>query len=188
MRLFIGVALPDPLRSQLASAVASLREAGLPRGVRVLHEETWHVTLQFLGNVDEALAPRLSDACNGAFAQHASFDLQLSGAGAFPSAKRARTIWVGLSRGHVELAQLAATAQHATAPLGFTPEERAFRAHVTWARAKPEADVRKLLDAYAQQPSSAQAARVHEAVLYRSHTSSEGARYEVLSRFALAAR
>lgn len=185
MRLFLGVALPEPLRAQLASAIAGLREAGVPEGVRVLHEDTWHVTLQFLGSVDEAIVPALTSACRAAFAEHARFDLQLSGAGAFPSTKRARAIWVGLSPGHVELTQLASTAQRATATLGFTPEARAFRAHVTWARAKPEADVRKLLEAYGLQSVAPLSARVHEAALFRSHLSREGARYEALARFGL---
>lgn len=188
MRLFLGVALPEPLRVQLRELVARVQSGALlPKGVRVLHEDTWHVTLQFLGSVGEANVPELVRACDAAFAEHASFELQLSGVGVFPSAKRARTLWCGLEPGQIELAALAATAQRATSALGFQAEERAFQAHVTWARAKPEADARALIDACATLAWPPLRARVAEATLFRSHLSSEGARYEALARFTLAA-
>lgn len=182
-RLFIGVELAGSVREQLAQAIERVRaEFALPSGLRVLDAQSWHVTLQFLGSVDDALVPQISKACRAAVMQHARFEIELADASAFPNAKRARVAWFGFGRGREALAQLARAVERATEPLGFTPEARAFQAHATWARGKPDADVREVLAALVV-PRVRMG--VGEVVLFRSLISSEGARYEVVERFAL---
>lgn len=145
MRLFVAINLPSSLRAAIHGAVAPLRSARLP--VRWVDPEGIHVTLKFLGAVPEdrvaAAAAALDRACAGARA----FPLQVGGFGAFPSAERARVIWVGCEAAPpLELVQHGV--ERAYADLGFPLEGRPFRPHCTLGRAKADArgGVRGLAD------------------------------------------
>ena len=182
-RLFIGIELSQPIRDAIAAAIDRLRGRGaLPDALRLLAAETWHVTLQFLGDVQDEQLVALAHACAAAAGQHAQFEIELASAGAAPRPRHARVLWLELGRGRDELCRLARAFEAATAPLGFTSDAREFRPHITWARAKPDADARDLLAAF-EMPRLAM--QVADAVLYRSVRSNSGSRYEVVQRFDL---
>lgn len=133
MRLFIALDLPQPIRAELASAQARLRAHPLrwadPSGI--------HLTLQFLGETGEALVPPLREAL--AAIPAAPLSLALAALAGFPSMGQPRIVWAGVGGDTARLAQLHAAVIVATAPLGFTPEERPFRAHLTLGRARQDA-------------------------------------------------
>ena len=81
--------------------------------------ENFHVTLKFLGGIDDARVPSVSDALRAAVGRHARFEIELGGLGAFPSPTRARVLWAGVVSGEGSLAALAATVDVALAALGF---------------------------------------------------------------------
>lgn len=97
-----------------------------------------HVTLAFLGQTEAADA--IASALSRVAAAHPACDLALGGAGAFPSPRRARVLWLGLTGGEA-LGALAAGVRAALEPLGFEPEDRPFSAHLTLARLKTPAVV-----------------------------------------------
>jgi 2'-5' RNA ligase len=104
----------------------------------------------------------------------APFTLELGGAGAFPSARRASVLWLGVRDGADGLATLAASITAATAPLGFGADERPYHPHVTLARSTRTRDLRPLvheLDAADASP----AWTVDEVVLFESDTRADGA-------------
>jgi 2'-5' RNA ligase len=182
-RLFVSVELSAELRDGLAAALAALHgPVQLPAGVRVLAADTWHLTLQFLGSVRDEQIEDVKAACAAAANEHAPFEFELGGAGAFPATRSAHVVWAGLWRGETELASVARSLEQKLAPVGFTPEEREFSAHVTLARVKPRADVRRMVAAL---DVPRRAMIVSELTLFRSHLSSEGARHEPIGRFAL---
>jgi 2'-5' RNA ligase len=178
-RLFIGIELSPELREGIAHA---LDPVAIPQGLRVLAQEGWHLTLKFLGGVEEERIAEVASACRHALCEHARFELELAGAGAFPTPRRARAVWVGIGRGAAELSTLASALGPALEPLGLEEERRGYRAHVTFARGKPVADVRALVGTLAVPQLAMQ---VTEAALFRSYLSQRGARYEVIERLAL---
>src|SRR2546427_12036948 len=93
-----------------------------------------HVTVKFLGQVDEARVPALADALRARVAGHRVFDAAVRGLGAFPSPTRPRVLWAGLEDDAGALAALAETIDACCAGLGFPRETRAFAAHVTLGR------------------------------------------------------
>ena len=97
-----------------------------PRGV--------HLTLKFLGYVDEAKVPALVQALTRACEGSGPFELALSGLGVFPSPSRPRVAWVGLSGGVETLLRLQEGVENVLSPLGFPREERSFTPHLTIAR------------------------------------------------------
>jgi len=182
-RLFVGIALTEPVRDALAGCLLEQRVRELaPSALRWLPPENWHLTLQFLGAVQEDRIAAVRAACQRAALGQGGFELELAGAGAFGSPRRARIVWIGVARGDDQLAALAESLFTQTEPLGFEREQRAYRGHATVARLKTPTRVEALLAAIRVPPLSM---AVHELTLFRSHTSSQGARYEPLASWPL---
>lgn len=145
MRLFVALTPPPAVVSGLEAAVAPLR--GQWPGLRWTGRDDWHVTLAFLGETGAPAADRLAPRLERAAVRHHPLQLALAGAGAFPSAARARVLWCGLSGDLAELGGLAASVEAAARRAGAAPAGtgRAFRPHLTLARGRAPADARALV-------------------------------------------
>ena len=185
MRLFVAIAPPSAVLDELDALVEPLRTGRLD--LRWTNREAWHVTLAFLGQVDEAAAARLLPRLERAARRHHQVRLAFAGAGAFPTAVRANVLWSGLSGDRLALGRLAesvaAGARRAGAP---PPDKHRFQPHLTLARCRMPADVTGLvtaLDGYQGQPWTAD--RVH---LVRSRLgATEHPRYTSLASWPLRA-
>ena len=132
MRLFVALNLPPPVREGLWTAAAPLREAGFP--VKWARGGGIHVTLKFLGDVEDEREPELVAALGRAAAGARALPLVLEGFGVFPDLHRPRVIWAGIAP-EPALEILQHRVEQEFAPLGFPTEARAFRPHVTLGRA-----------------------------------------------------
>jgi 2'-5' RNA ligase len=182
-RLFVGLGLDDATRARIAAGLPleASAQSNVP-GLRWLRPDNWHLTLQFLGRVQDDAVAGVRLACEQAARATAPFVIELAGAGAFASPRRARVIWIGVRTGHEQVAALAERLFAGTEPLGFAREQREFRSHLTVARLKTPSNVTALVAAL-HVPQVAM--RVHELTLYRSHLSRAGAEYEAIARFPL---
>lgn len=130
MRLFVAIAVAAEVRETIDRLRAPLM-ARAPRA-HWARPESWHWTLQFLGERPEAAVPALTAAL--AQVRQPAFTLELRGLGGFPARGRLRTLWIGLA----DPAPMTAAAQavgQALAALGLAPEERPYAPHLTLARA-----------------------------------------------------
>jgi 2'-5' RNA ligase len=180
MRLFVAIS-PDPLtRAALARSAAQVRQHGLP-GARVVSDAKLHITLDFLGKVEEERLDALKAAYQEVARAFSPLSIELHGAGGFPSTARAKVIWIGVRAGDAALGTLASRVREASAACGLPPEARSFHPHLTLAYTKQAADVRALAQALesTQAPVSLTA---RELVLMRSH----GDAYEAIGTFPLA--
>ena len=145
MRLFVAIALPAAAAGELDSAVAPLRLAW-PE-LRWTGRDAWHLTLAFLGEVDEELTGRLGERLERAAARYPRLSLSLGGAGAFPTAARARVLWTGVQGDRHGLAALAASVAAGARRAGVPPtsEGRRYEPHLTLARCRAPADVQTLV-------------------------------------------
>ena len=185
-RLFLAVELPDEVRRELGR----LRDE-YPRlrdDLRWARPEGLHITLRFLGDTTpdrrDALAAGLRAAELGA-----DFALSCRGVGIFGSVGRHDAVlWAGLEGDTARLERLATRVVDLCARLGWPPEDRPFRPHVTLARARgggvrdPDA-LRRLLDRHAA--TAFGRFEVGEVVLLRSELGPGGARYSSVARRAL---
>jgi 2'-5' RNA ligase len=183
VRLFVALELPESHRA----ALAGVCERGRRGGVRWVAAENVHLTLKFLGEVDEPLVPEIEEALAAVAGGTSPFALSLEGGGCFPNARSPRVIWVGVSEGAEEASRLASAVEGALQPLGFAPEKRRFRPHLTIGRPK---DPRTAADATAEKIEhlrgfSAPTAEAAALALIKSTLTSEGAVYEVVRRFEL---
>jgi len=184
MRVFLAVEATAEVMARLAALQEILRGAGA--SVSWTSPAGFHVTLRFLGEVEEAGIPPLATALAAVAARHAPFAVRVAGAGAFPSARRPRTIWAGVTEGEAPLRALAAAVKAAAVRAGFPPEERPFRAHLTLGRVRePRGTERltRLLDAHAADDLGA--LPVTAVSVMRSELSPQGARYTALHRLPL---
>ena len=176
-RAFVAAVPPDDVLDAVDAAVSGIE---LPSTARRTTRPQWHLTLQFLGNrVDfdavagalEALAVRRGDVCLGA-------------AGAFPSERRGRVLWMGVSEGDALLSQLAASVGALLAPIGYPPEDRPYHGHLTLARLKAPTDLRPAVAALGPGPVG-RPWTVEEVVLFQSKTGRTGAEYTARARCPL---
>ena len=104
MRAFIAVNMADDLRRALAEAQERLRAS--EADVKWVRAEGIHITLKFLGWVDDEREPGIADAAAAAVADAGPFRLSLVGIGGFPSATAPRVVWVGVTQGAREMSEL----------------------------------------------------------------------------------
>jgi 2'-5' RNA ligase len=181
LRLFVAVDMPGEVAAALEWAVEPWRDR-LGTG-RWVPRENWHVTVKFLGRTWPRLMSFVETACRDVAGSIAPFDVALSGLGVFPGPGRARVLWAGLDdRGR--LAEIAAGLD-AGLSREFAPEKRRFTPHLTVARFNPPIPIREHADALAAASIDAPSFQVDRLVLYRSHLSPRGARYEALEHFPL---
>ena len=178
-RLFVGVDLAAEVRHALAARLAGTVEGRLPG--KVVPPPNWHLTLRFLGDVDQVGRDRLLMALAGADLGSA-FDMTLTGLGAFPRPAKAAVLWAGVADGSVALGAVASRVEEACREAGFGPEERPFHPHLTLSRIRPPEDLTGLI-------RDVQEFRIRtmvdEVTLFESHLGRGGARYEALERFEL---
>jgi 2'-5' RNA ligase len=185
LRLFVAADLPPNLLEDLNHSLAPVRARPEVKSARWTVPANQHVTLKFLGWVDEAALDGVAGTLASVAASHQPSTISLAGLGAFPSERRARVLWVGLDDPASLLAALSRDLEAAFVPLGFDAEKRAFTPHLTLARFKPPASVAGVLS---EQPWVAEPSfEVDHLALYRSHLHPKGASYEVLGTIPLGA-
>jgi len=183
VRTFVAVLLPTELRNRLAVEIDGLRDHAA--GVAWVAAENLHVTVKFLGGVDESRLAEIGAAL-GRAVRVPAFEVGVRGLGAFPSATRARVLWAG-APGSPPFTALAEEVDRALVAMGFAPEGRGFTPHVTLGRVRETGKGRRPeLGWLATDGNRAfGTAAVDEVVLFRSDLGAGGARHTALTRFPL---
>jgi len=192
MRLFVALDIDADIRRRIAEFRDQMRP--FAPDVRWVGPETFHVTLQFLGET------RKIDDIQRALRQvkGSPIDLTFRGVGFFPNPKLPRVFWVGIESGE-NLQKLVKAIGAALHPLGFERDKGPFKPHLTLARAgsgRPRPvpgersapglqQVRAKVETLSSLEFGTMAAR--EFCLYESKLSPAGAQYKKLSRYPLQA-
>lgn len=172
MRLFFAL---WPSAQAASSLHAWAQKAARETNGRVTRAETIHLTLAFLGEVDQEKIPLAIEAGRGTGGKAHCLAVEQA-----RYWKHNRIVWVGPNEIPAPLAALAAELKSNLVQAGFGMEERAFAAHVTL--------IRKAGEPRGLPPLPAIEWPVDEFVLVRSVLAPEGSRYETIGRFALARR
>lgn len=176
MRLFVAINPPERVRERIAAGTEDLR--GL-EGIRWVSPDRVHLTLKFLGEVDDDSERSITEALARVTSGHAPFEARVTAPGAFPNIRRPRIIWLGLEQAP-RLAALQSDLEDALANLGFEREQRAFRPHLTLGRVRRGRRVDGiLLESLVRHTEVSDAWQVADVALMRSHLLPSGAVYEV---------
>ena len=178
MRLFIAIELPDRLKRELEWLRTDIQ------GTRWVPPEQLHLTLAFLGEVDEETTGRV--IAQLAKIETDAFKLLFSELGCFPDRRRPRVIWIGVKT-EPNLLKLAASVRQSVLDAGIFMEDRPFSPHITLARLKLPAAVE--LGAFLGRQSSItlKPFSVQEFTLFQSRLTSQGAVHSLVRSFPLTA-
>lgn len=176
IRAFLAIDLPASLRPVLSRAQEELKKSGAD--VRWVPPGNIHLTLKFFGNITEAQVEAIAEAARRVAAGQTPFTLALTGAGAFPSPKNPRVVWLGVGGDLDTVRDFHRRLEAAFAALGFPPEDRPFAPHLTLGRVKSPVGRLALTHCLATlPPPEASPFQVQEIVLFRSNLSPQGATY-----------
>ncbi len=176
MRIFVGIPLPEDVRERLGGLCSGLPQA------RWISPENMHVTLRFIGEVDDGAAEDI-DAALGAI-HMPSFDVSVSDVGFFERGRKVHTIWAGIDGGDA-IGRLRDKVESAVIRTGCEPDKRQFKAHVTLARlrrvpARRVSEYLHVCNGFFAGPFA-----VEGFTLFRSHLGHGGAHYQTLANYPL---
>ena len=184
-RTFIGIDIGDGVRGNAVSLQESLAKTGAD--VKWVTPESMHVTLLFLGEVDDRELHSVCKAVKAVAGGEPPFTLRVSGVGAFPTPRRPKVLWAGITAGADALQRLNAALEEKMLDLGcYRTEERGYTPHLTLGRVKSEAD------GFAVAPElqkwlawNGGRVAVDEVLVYSSQMERDGPVYTVIGRAPL---
>ncbi|MBI5674500.1 MAG: RNA 2',3'-cyclic phosphodiesterase [Nitrospirae bacterium] len=133
LRSFIAIELPEKVKSAISELQQELKKR--KADIRWVKPESIHLTLKFLGDTDEKILDRIVEAIKAACGGYGRFNLETKGVGVFPDMRAPRVLWLGISDND-SLTGLQKSIEDGLAKLGFSPEKRRFRPHLTIGRFK----------------------------------------------------
>ncbi len=183
IRAFVGVRI-DPKMTQKISEVQSQLTRSLT-GIRWVVQENLHFTLKFLGAVEEEKITSIIKAVGRVVRPARPFSLTAGGIGVFPDIRKPRVLWVGLEAQGLQT--LSQKVEAALEPLGFAPEKRGFKPHLTigrWRNFTAKAQrLREEIDHWKDQDFGQ--STVEEVVIFQSILKPNGAVYSPLQIITL---
>ena len=197
IRAFIAVNLAPSVVEEIAKVQAVLRRAdGEPGAVRWTRVENMHLTLKFLGNIDQHQVAPILIRLRHVGRDCPAFQVEACQLGGFPSLGRPRVIWAGLhdtandedpqGEKHFPLPGLSKAIETALSELNFPVEQRDFRPHVTLGRVRSQRGWGRLLPLVQDYRHTSFGTSVIDRVsLYRSDLESNGAIYTALGSVPL---
>jgi 2'-5' RNA ligase len=132
LRLFVCIELPESVRERISELQAALKK--LPASVSWTKPSNVHLTIKFLGDTPVSRVASIADAVTNAAADIPQFELEVGGAGCFPSPRRPRVLWVGFGQIPEALHRLQKRIDSGLHQLGFPRESREFSPHLTIGR------------------------------------------------------
>ena len=182
-RLFLAVPVPQPVENRLEEI---LKKASGFREVKWVGKEQLHITLRFIGNLDENSIPKLEGLVQGAVSGFRPFESEIEGLEAFPNLNRPRVLFAPLVRGEESFRDLEKSISSALEGMGLQAEEREFHPHLTLGRVKEEQDARAAVQ-FLQSffPFKGGAWKVDRFYLMKSQLTSERPIYTKLEEFEL---
>jgi len=186
IRAFWAIELNQEIRSALREFQHLVRNY-LP-SIGWVRPESLHLTVKFLGEVDEKQLTSLQEAVKNGIKDCSPFSLQVEGVGGFPNMNQPRVLWAGVSGQVADLQRLVSHVEEALLPLGFPSDSKPFRAHLTLARIKQGSREvgRALVRSQAlDQHTYFGMLQVHQLCLFRSELKPTGAVYHRLAELPL---
>jgi len=178
IRAFFALPLPERHREELSRFLG--RCATEAPEFRWAGAGNLHLTLRFIGSVELEVAEGIADRLDGNLG--APFDVELGEVGTFRRGRLARVVWLGVHSGDAALRELAQRVEAECQASGLEPESRAFKPHLTLARARSRDGA--LMPALPELPQL-EPWRAQDLVLYSSHLQRAGAVHEPIRTLPL---
>jgi len=187
MRVFIAIELSEEVKKGIAQVQSEMM--GSTNKVKWVEPSSMHVTLKFLGEVEDKRLNNIFDATDNVAAEFIPFQVEIKGTGAFPSIGRPKVLWVGIDQGSNELIRIVNKLEEKLFSCGFPREKKKWTPHITLGRVKQLKDkefIRKVIDREKQTQGGKM--QVKYITVMQSRLTPQGAIYTPLKRFPLERR
>jgi 2'-5' RNA ligase len=185
MRLFIAIDIDAPVLASVVKLQRRIKDKMKNgNGLKWVAPQLMHLTLKFLGEVDESRIEEITDAIAIVCLEKKIFEFELSVIGTF--GRPAKVLWLGSAEQSAELAALAAAIEQGLSELGFEKETRPFSAHLTLARIKDsgvDKNLRRIVNDF--EKIEPMPIKVDSVCLYKSQLTSDGPVYTLLRKIEL---
>ena len=188
-RIRTFVAIPSTTEIQVAGAELTRQISAIADGIRWVAPEQMHLTVKFLGDVEDREVYSVCDRVRRISEQYQSFGVACEGVGAFPTPERPRTLWIGVRDEAAHLSNLQRQIDDAMCQLGFPAEARKYHGHFTLGRIRSRlrngTEVAAFLAENADRDFGS--LNVDRLVVYASELTRQGPTYTTLGTCPLAA-
>lgn len=185
-RIFIGIEISDEAKDKTLGFISDLRNEFPDLRVGWEKKEKLHLTLKFLGEIEENKLSELAAAVEETAGKIKSFSLQLEDAGVFPDVKVAKVLWIDLKDEQGNLIELNKTLEKECERRGFKRENRNFKPHLTIARLREPKNSKELVEKYLHKKFEPVNLEVSEIVIFQSALQSTGSVYNKIYTAQLA--
>lgn len=188
MRCFVAIDIDDRLRGRIDKLQREFKKRLKNQtGIKWVRSELIHLTLKFLGEVEDTKADQINRTLESVCAGHKSFKLEFSTIGSF--SRPPKVLWLGTEKANTELEKLVQDIEQAFENLGFEKEQRPFSPHLTLARVKekrPDRQLPEVIDSFGK--IDAEVINVDSVCFYKSQLTSAGPVYTLLKKINLKIR
>ena len=184
MRAFIAIELSKEIKEALAQIQQKL--SPFTQSLNIVNPENIHLTLRFLGEIDEGIVEEINTALQEAAKERSQFSVALGNIAAFPKMEYPRVIWAGITKGNAELLNIATAIEERLTNIGLPKEDKSFSAHITIARVKSSHDRAQLVNTLKTiPPLPHQETLVNKFTLFKSTLTPRGAVHEIVKEYYL---
>jgi len=184
-RTFVALELSQHLKEGILAITRQMAKRGVPASWA--KPGTMHLTLKFLGDVEEERIPDVMRAVEAAAARVPPFAFGTGGLGAFPTARRPRVLWVGVNP-EPSLFALQEAVEDELALVGFPEEDERYQPHITLGRLRDPRGAQGLPELLAELTAPAVTVEVKEILVMKSTLAAGGAVHERLAAIPLGGR
>lgn len=185
VRIFLALKLSTEIRKTVTESISQWQKISGSK-VRWIPSENLHITLKFIGEVDDAKIHSMENRCLSVCSKKEPVALLLDSTGFFPGFKRPRILWVGLKDQANNLEMLSKDLDISLSTLGIPMEKRRFYPHITVARIKSPIHLENDFKKHFQETTFPKLSMsIHEVTLFKSELLRSGARYVELHNFKL---
>ncbi len=183
-RVFIAIDISDEARAKVAAYIEDLRRSAHELRVGWERPEKLHLTIKFLGDVDDRHLNDIEQAVKRLAANFVCFRSEIKGTGQFPPKGDPRILWLGVEdRG--SFSEIARSLDRELANAGFEPEKRRFSPHLTIARLREPSRSRDLAVFHERNKFEPVGFEVREIAVYESRLLPKGSVYTKIGALRL---
>jgi len=181
-RIFTAIDISDEARVQCTNRIEKLRSEFPDLQVGWEKPEKLHLTLKFLGDIDETQLQSLTNSVAAAAQQFADFKLKILNTGVFPSERNAQVLWLGVNDKGRNFPALNTVLESECEKGGLVKEKRDYKAHLTIARLREPHKSADLVQKYLSENFESGEFTASEITIYESRLQKSGSIYSVISK------
>ena len=182
MRYFIGIPIKD-WQDKLSKLLLKMKKG--TKGVKWVKEENLHITLKFLGEIEEGKIEETKKIIEESLENIKSFSIEAGKLGAFPSLSSPHVIWLGIENGKEKVEEIFKNIEERLSSIDIPPDTRKFHPHITLGRVRRRVDKGWWKGILNMKLPKFPEIQIEEITLYSSKLHPDGPEYTPIKRYVI---